>query len=297
MNKLLLIALFSIFLVSCKKRYELDTLDDFSIEWEQKDYKVGEPIRFLINGKPENLVFWSGENGHKYEFRERTAVEGNTVLLNFRSFAANGPVDQSTLKLLISTDFNGRYDSANVRSATWEDITDKAVLSSGQDQTESGSIDLSTFASGSKNMAIALRYKTAVVKPVTAQNRWIIRSFDLKSINQQGEETILANMANAGWASFSFSGPATNWSISSSQLLCVRNETDLDDDWVVTKQFSPNKVAPDKGAVIKNISENTNEYVKVYDQPGVYKIAFVATNANVKNEASVVKEIELSIIP
>lgn len=297
MNKLFFIALFVIFLVSCEKRYEPGTLNNFSIEFEHRDYKVGEPIRFLINGKPENLVFWSGESGRKYEFRKRTVVEGNTVWLNFKSFAANGPVDKSTLTLLVSTDFNGKYDSANVSGATWEDITAKAVLSSGQDQTESGNIDLSAFASRNKDMAIALRYKTAVVKPVTAQNRWIIRSFDLNCISQEGENTVLANIANAGWTPFSFSGPATTWSISTTQLLCVRNETELDDDWVVTKQFNPNKVMPDKGEVVKNISENTSEYIRAYDRPGKYNIAFVATNINVKNELSIVKEIELNIIP
>ncbi|WP_300602020.1 DUF5017 domain-containing protein [Niabella sp.] len=297
MNKLIIAAVLFLSLASCKKRYALDAIDNFSIELEKATYKVGEPIRFVVNGKPDNLVFWSGEAGHVYQFRDRTAVEGNALSLNFKSFAQYGPqpVDQSTLKLLISTDFNGKYDSANVRTATWEDITDKAVLSSGQDQTPSGNIDLSSFAATNKNLAIAFRYKTNVVKPESQQNRWVIRSFDLKSINQQGDETVLANMATAGWAGFNFSGPATKWSITSAQLLTVTNPADLDDDWVITKQFNPNKTMPDKGEPIKNISQNLYSYTRVYNKPGVYKVVFVATNVNVKASASVVKEIELTI--
>lgn len=297
MNKLIIAAIFFLSLASCKKRYALDAFDNFSIELEKTSYKVGEPVRFIVNGKPNNLVFWSGEAGRTYEFRERTAVAGNSVSLNFKSYAQFGlmPIDQSVIKLLVSTDFTGKYDSANVKAATWEDITDKAVLSTGQDQTPSGNIDLSSFAARNKNIAIAFRYKTNVIKPEAQQNRWVIRSFDLKSTNQQGDETVLANMATAGWTAFNFSGPATNWSITSAQLLTVRNSTDLDDDWVITKQFNPNKTMPDKGEPIKNISQKLYEYTRVYNKPGVYKAVFVATNVNVKETASVVKEIELTI--
>ncbi len=297
MKKIIAIVILSAALVSCTKRYELASVDDFSVTLEKNTYKVGEPILFTFNGKPDNIVFWSGEPGRKYEFRERTVVQGNTIGLSFKSFAQFGPspVDQSTLKLLISTDFNGKYDSANVLAATWEDITGKAILSSGQDQTSSGNIDLSEFAAGNKNMALAFRYKTNVVKPDGAQNRWVIRSFDLKSVNEQKEETAIATMATAGWSSFNFSGPTTKWSIASAQLLTVTNPLALDDDWVITKQFNPNKTNPDKGETIKNISQNLYEYRRVYTRPGVYKVTLVATNANVKESAAAIKEMEITI--
>lgn len=297
MKKLFTAAVICFSLASCQKTYELAPQDDFSVEPEKTSYKVGESVRFIIKGKPDNLVFWSGEAGRKYEFRKRTVVEGNSISLNFKTFAQFGltPIDQSVMKLYVSTDFSGKYDAPSVKSATWEDITDKAVFSSGQDQTPSGNISLNTFAARNKSMALALVYKTSVVKPEAQQNRWVVRSFDLKSVNQQGEETALATMATAGWTSFNFSGPATNWSISSAQLLTVRNTTDLDDDWVVTKQFNPNSTVPDVGEPIKNISQKLTDYTKVYTKPGVYKVTFVATNANLEQSATVVKELELNI--
>lgn len=93
-------------------------------------------------------------------------------------------------------------------------------------------------------------------------------------------------MKTAGWISFNFSGTATDWIISSSQLITSRNYVDLDDDWIVSKVFNPNKVSPDQGIVLKNISQSLSEYTTVYDKPGTYNVAFVATNANVKNSAS-----------
>ncbi|TCC98560.1 DUF5017 domain-containing protein [Pedobacter hiemivivus] len=296
MNKLLIASVILFSLASCQKTYELAPQDDFSIELEKTSYKVGEPVKFIVNGKTENIVFWSGEAGRKYEFRKRTVVEGNAISLNFKTFAQFlTPVDQSVIKLYVSTNFSGIYDAANVRAANWEEITDKAVLSSGVDQTPSGNISLNSFAERNKNMALALVYKTTVIKPETQQNRWVIRSFDLKSTNQAGEETVLATMATAGWTAFNFSGPATNWSITSAQLLTVRNSTDLDDDWVVTKQFNPNSILPDVGEPIKNISQNLTDYTRVYTKAGVYKVSFVATNANLKESVTVVKELELTI--
>jgi hypothetical protein len=296
MNKLLIASVILFSLASCQKTYELAPQDDFSIKLEKTSYKVGEPVKFIVNGKPENIVFWSGEAGRKYEFRKRTVVEGNAISLNFKTFAQFFmPVDQSVIKLYVSTNFSGIYDAANVRAANWEEITDKAVLSSGLDQTSSGNISLNSFAERNENMALALVYKTTVIKPETQQNRWVIRSFDLKSTNLAGEETVLATMATAGWTAFNFSGPATNWSITSAQLLTVRNSTDLDDDWVVTKQFNPNSILPDVGEPIKNISQNLSDYTRVYTKAGVYKVSFVATNANLEQSITVVKELELTI--
>ena len=297
MNKLLITSVILFFLVSCQKTYELSPQGDFSVELEKSSYKVGEPVMFIFKGKPDNIVFWSGQAGRKYEFRKRTVVEGNSISLNFKSFAQFGlmPIDKSVIKLYVSTDFNGKYEAESVKSATWEDITDNAVFSSGLDQTPSGNINLDSFASRNKSLALALVYKTSIVMPEAEQNRWVIRSFDLKSTNPEGEETVLANMATAGWTAFNFSGPATRWSITSAELLTVRNNTDLDDDWVITKQFNPNSTLPDIGEPIKNISQKLTDYSRVYTKPGVYKVAFVATNANLEQSATVVKEIELNI--
>lgn len=280
---------------SCEKRYELDSLDSFTVSVEKNTYAVGDSIRFVFTGSPDYIVFWSGAAGNNYDNRTRTFVEGNTILLNFKSYTRYGVVDQSNLKLLISTDFSGIYDSANIRSATWEDITNRAILSSGQDQTSSGNIDVSDFASLNKNMAIALRYVTDVIKTSTTQNQWVIRSFDLTSTNANGDQTALFSLSTAGWSSFNFSGPTTSWTVTSSALTTTRNFISLDDDWVVTKQFNPNSVSPDKGVSIKNLAESRSEYTTAYSKPGTYKVVFVATNANVKDQESVVKEVYLTI--
>lgn len=281
--------------VSCEKRYELSSLNDFEVKAEKSSYVVGDTVKFLISGSAGNIVFWSGETGHIYEYRDRTVMEGNQLLLDFKTFSQYGEVDQENIKILISNDFDGVYDSAHVAAATWKDISDRAVFSAGQDQTPSGEINLDDFGAANKDMTLAFQYKTKTVKPATDQNRWVIRSFNLSTVNPAGETTPVFNMANAGWVDFNFAGPSTSWVISSSQLITSRNFTELDDDWVLTKRFNPNKVSPDRGTPVKNISQSILEYTTVYKAPGTYKVTFVGTNANIKHAASSIKELTVTI--
>ena len=295
MKKIYSIIIAVAILSSCQKRYELASLDSFEVQLEKNSYSVGDTVRFMMQGNPDNIVFWSGEDGHNYAYRNRTSVEGNTILLDFKSYSQYGVPDPSTLKLLVSTDFSGTYDDEGITTAEWTDISDRAILSSGQDQTPSGSINLDDFAAQNKDMAIAFRYKTTVLKTSTTQNRWVIRSFNLKSVDEQGSENVLATMATAGWEAFNFSGANTAWTVSSAQLLSARNFTEFDDDWVVTKQFNPNAATPDKGQAIKNISEKMADHTHIYTKAGTYKVIFVATNANVKHEDTILKEMEITI--
>ncbi|GAB3420497.1 DUF5017 domain-containing protein [Niabella aquatica] len=297
MNKVLSVLFVLMIFISCAKRDEVKMPDDFEVFADKQTYKVGDTISFNFSGNPDHIVFWSGADGNNYDYRTRTEIEGNSLVLNFKSFSQLGQVDKDNIKLLVSNDFSGVYDSANVRSATWLDVTNKAVWSSGADQTPSGDIVLDEFAEGNKNIVIAFRYVTNVVKPLTLQNRWVIRSFDLNSINQAGKTIPLLNMATAGWKRFSFAGVATTWEIYSAQLISQRNDVELDDDWILTKQIRPNAVDPDRGAAIKTITGSMPDFKTTYSKPGVYKVVFEATNAGLKESKRVLRELMLTIQP
>lgn len=297
MNRIIIVTIFSLLISSCTKWDEVESSDNFQVSTDKLTYAVGDTVRFKFSGNAENIVFWSGMPGQKYEYRDRTVVEGNTLSLNFKSYSQYGVADQSNIKLLVSTDFTGVYDSANIKSATWQDISSRATWSTGTDQTPSGNIDLTDFGSANKDMAIAFRYVTSVVADATVQNRWVFRSFDLKSTSADGGVTALAAIGNAGWKEWSFQDPATKWTISATQLVSNRSFTALNDDWVITKLFNPNKVTPDRGLAIKNISTSLSEYGAVYSAPGTYKVTFVANNANPAGQKTAIRELELAITP
>jgi len=281
----------TILMVACEKRDEVKR-PDFEVSTEKMTYKVGEAIRFNITGNPDNIVFWSGLPGRKYEYRNRTAEVGSKLFVNFNSFQQF--FIHNNMTVLVSNNFNGVYDPASVNTATWTDISSRCVLSSGTDQTPSGRIDLTEFTEGNKEVTLAFRYVTTQLR---SQSRWVIRTFNAEKQSADGVITPLANLATAGWREVSMANPAAVWSITSSQLLCMGTATALDDDWVFTKKFNPSLATPDKGEAIKNTTIDLNTYTVKYNAPGTYKIAFVATNASYKNQESILKEITLTITP
>jgi hypothetical protein len=294
MNKI--ISFFSICLLaaSCTKRDEVGT-PVFDVTINSTTYKVGDTITFNFSGDPQNVVFWSGAPGSVYEYRDRLFTTGNKLLVKFNSYQQFGV--RNNLTVLVSNNFNGTYDTTNVKAASWTDITSRVTLSQGADQVQSGTVDMSEFTDGNKSATIAFRYITT---SLISQNRWVIRTFNADNQSPEGTITPMANMTTAGWKAVSFQNPAAVWSITSAQLLLQGSATALDDDWVLTKSFNPNAASPDKGIPIKNITTNLTRYTAagIYTKPGTYKVVFEATNASYKNQAaSALKEITLTITP
>jgi hypothetical protein len=295
MNKFIYYSIISLLLASCSKRDEVGA-PGFEVTANATTFKLGDSIIFNFKGSPQHIVFWPGTPGREYEHRNRTFTTGNKLLVKFNSFQQFGI--RNNLVVLVSNDFNGVFDTTNVKTATWTDITSRFTLSQGADQTQSGSVDLSEFTEGNKSATIAFRYR---FDPVTSPNRWVIRTFNADNEAPDGTITPMANMANAAWKSVSFQNPASNWLITSAQVITQATANNADDDWVITKSFNPNTISPDKGIPIKNITTNLTRYAPatdLYNKPGTYKAIFEATNASYENEPDRVrKEITITITP
>ncbi|MBO9562450.1 MAG: DUF5017 domain-containing protein [Niastella sp.] len=281
--------------VSCTKRDTIST-PVFDVTTASTTYKVGDSIIFKFTGDPQNIVFWSGMPGSVYEYRDRLFTTGNKLLVKFNTYQQFGI--RNNMTVLVSNNFNGTYDTTNVKAATWTDITNRVTLSQGADQVQSGTVDMSEFTDGNKSATIAFRYITTTIQ---SQNRWVIRTFNADNQAPDGTITPMANMTTAGWKAVSFQNPAAVWSITSAQLLLQGSANALDDDWVLTRSFNPNTAVPDKGVAIKNITTSLTQYAAtgVYTVPGTYKVVFEATNATYVNDKveSTLKEITLTITP
>ncbi|MDE5890252.1 MAG: hypothetical protein K2H10_04465, partial [Bacteroidales bacterium] len=68
------------------------------------------------------------------------------------------------------------------------------------------------------------------------------------------------------------------------------------DGWVFTQPTALNKVANDKGDVIKNMQNYLNEYEYVYSEPGTYKAVFVGRNENYIGSSEEVHEMTITIL-
>jgi hypothetical protein len=279
-----------ILLSSCSK--EKVEEPKFNVSSSSLTAKVGEEIAFQFSGNPDNITFYSGEDGKKYEYRNRTSLPGK-LQIQFTSLVQWGT--RSNLSLFVTTDIAGKIDASTADKAKWTDITNRAVFSTGVDNTPSGVIDLSEFSDLGKPVNIAFKY-TDVKSTTAQQNRWVIRTFNAGTVRND-VVTPLAVMADAGWVSVSVKNPTNVWTITAAQLLMYGGPIGADDneDWVISKQLDPNFIKSDVGLVLKNISAPRNEFNYKYNKAGVYKASFLASNMIGKTSKEVVKELTITV--
>lgn len=285
-----------LFLLSSCENYITVNNPDFDVNVDSFVFHVDEPITFNINGNPDNIVFYSGEEGHQFEHRTRTKMDGNKLIVSFSGFVDNlvaGQVDVQ-IRLLVSTDFAGLYTTEGVESATWTDVSDRATFATNEVLTSSGDIDLTDFAVQELPVTLALQYE---LNNSNAANRWVIKSFEAGKELQNGVYNSIFSMTTAQWKSVDFQGE-DNWQIPGNQLI-MKALYRPNNDWVITRSIDMKEiyaVEPDRGYPIKNIATKINSYTHTYTKEGVYKVVFEAVNASVNESKSKVKEVEITVI-
>jgi len=281
-------------------------------------YKVGKPVKFQLTDNPDFIYFYSGENGKRYEYASRVSASGISQM-QFTSLRTNGKQDGS-LKLMISSDFPGITvggDSISkdatikkIAAATWTDITNRALLSTGSN-TASGVIDLSDIAQSAKPVFIAFKY---LASAGSIQNKWTISALTIKNTLADGTTYTLANTTSAaitnygvattfspGWV---FYTPANNynWWLSSNNLLItgattVVSATASAEAWTIMGPVDLNKVTPDVGTNLKGLDTRLSSYSYTYSTAGTYTATFVGATNNVYGKKEAVKQVQITVIP
>ena len=280
-------------LASCNKTLKIDPVS-FEVTTALTSYKVGDTVNFMFKGQPDMITFYSGEPGHNYENRDRTIAKG-APQMQFTSYSQYG-TQQNTLLLLVSTDFDGIYDSADIYKATWTDITNKATLSTGGPDEPSGIIDLSPYVSDNKPIYVAYKYTG---ESSSTQKTWTIKDFQINLLQDDGSESSIADIVSAGWKAVNIKNAQKVWSISASQLKIAGGGggTDDNEDWLITSPLNTNKVLPDVGVAIKDITMAMPGYSYVYTNAGSFKPVFVAVNATADGVKSTEKQLSITVAP
>ena len=250
---------------------------ELNVALDKQVYQVGEPVTFKLNGTPDNIVFYSGEVGHNYAYKERYHADGD-LLVNFNSWVRYGDIYHN-LKFLVSSDFSGIYDKENVEAATWIDLSDKFRFSVGDDQTPSGEVNLKEYVGAEEDakLFVAFRYED---EQKARQNNWIIRSITLDCVSAEGVRSNLATMPTMGWKVVDFENPAVTWNVASTSQILIDGGANQPKnvDWVISQAFDVRKTTPDTGVALKNISTTMDEYKYVYTKPGIYEVVFETTS-------------------
>ena len=305
MKKIFIIPLLLMLFVACNKKEVVEL--DFSVRTEKTSYKVGDTVKFLISGNPDQLIFYSGLEGNKFIYRDRTNAESDNVTLDFatnRRFGTDAQQPQS-LKLFASQKFTGQYLETGLNeTADWVDITSAFTLStstSGDVYTNSGVVNLLSLSNLGltidKTKPIYFAFKFTGTTGST-QRTWRINKFDIKLTTTENQLIPVNNINGLSWTSVKFGTSPSNWTFGSGVLqIAGGTSTTLSNQvWAISNAVNLTSVKPDVGVALKNISSRLDEYTFVYTQPGTYKVAFEAFNINIYGESRAIKELEVNVV-
>ncbi|MBO9204241.1 MULTISPECIES: DUF5017 domain-containing protein [Niastella] len=293
MRKLYIIAIFFLVGAACTKK-DVGS-PNFSVAANKESYTTADTVFFALSGTPWYLTFYSGEPYHKYENRLRVTADGIPTF-QFGSTVTTG-TQANTLRLLVSSDFNGTYDSANIYQATWSDITDKAKLATGSATVSSGVIDLTPFINEEHPVYIAFKY---IGNAGSAQRNWTLKTLTLNNVLPDSTSYNLLDISEstAGFKSVAMKNTAVKWTVSTSQLNFKGGTTTTSPEaegWVISKPLNLKKVVPDYGVPLKNMTTIMDAYYYIYTAPGSYTATFVASNASRYDSKDGVYEVPVTI--
>lgn len=316
MKKLFLISIIALGLSSCNKK-ETPELK-FDVVPEKTSYKVNDTVVFKISGNPDQITFFSGETGKKYELRDGEIVKGDTSLnIAFstqRRYGSDTDHPQS-LRFFVSQTFNGNYSTAAFNESDWIDVTPKFTLSGSvnndTDYTPSGTVNVNNLGIAldkSKPIYFAFRYKSGANKSST-HPRWYVNAFNLISKNAiTGDPLTIGNVTSMNWNLLKLESAGLSWTYAATTGLRVASiastiaaPAPASLTWAVSKpiDFKPFEDVNgiNRGVALKNLSTRIDEYSYVFTQPGTYKVTFIAANHSVYGENKAIKEFEITVNP
>jgi hypothetical protein len=293
MKYLFLIAV-TVLTFSCKKEPAVD-MPDFDVTVEKTTYAIGDTVKFKFTGMANIITFYSGEPGKDYKNKDRFTVNGKPEM-QFTSYSQFGP-QANTLQLMVSSDFRNVLDMESVEQANWTDITSRATLSTGADNTPSGVIDLSDVSRADTPIYLAFRYTGK--KFTTSQPTWTIKNLVVNNKTEDGSTVQVANMANLSWGFVDFLNTTKFWTFSATQLQIAGGAigTDDNDDWIISKPLQLNRIQRSLGVSVRSnpTALQTGFNFPGYSAKGTYTVTFEAINANRWDKKQVVKEFTITV--
>ena len=323
-KNLLILSLSAFFFLSCEKELKEEVDFDISVNPANgismdKDTIVVDantPVVFNIGGEPDFLTFFSGEEGHVYEYRNRTQLDINSIetsRLTFSSWGIYGDKNiPGSMKVYISTTFDGvsgndfEADSIAVETMTnWTDITTECnipqVRINSSDKAYKCDFDMTSYLG--KRIVLAFCFKTTMEG--IAMPTWHIQNMQLENAFKDGRSATLgaATMSftpmNMYYKSRSSSDlkrmtkpyesvtgtsvPDGVWNLGSMDHIQIKGGgagLPMNYNWLVSAPLVVNGCSPDTGVGIKDMTQRLASYTYTYETPGLYQVVFVGNNVN-----------------
>lgn len=305
--KLLILGIGIILSVSSCKKYADVAMPDFDATTDSVTVHVGSPITYNFTGDANTIVFWAGDVGRNYEYRNRDTVQGGKPQFKFSSlrlYGFNTGVD-TTLQLMVSTDYSGNPTTKDINKANWTNISDRVTWADGHSSTvytPSGTIDLSDFPKADPrglDSAVYIAFHYHEIQPATNKRAWYLKEY---SVDYMKSDSTLINIAPKTmlWSTVQVQDSLRSWFIYADNSLmwggpAAYPETE---DWLISQPLFLNRVNPDLGTSVKtNPSTYQRTYVFAgYPKAGTYTAVFLATNANRWDIKTVLKKITITVL-
>jgi hypothetical protein len=293
----------SILSTACKK---LDVeAPDLQVTLQTNTLKVGDTAKFDLSGYADYINFYSGEPGKNYDRKDSFTMAGGNPEFQFSSAVSapgTGITTGNNLSVLVSTDFNGKYDAASVSSATWTNVTSRTALATTTTTVASPIANLNDLKVEGKPMYVAFRYQSAT--PTLKQRQWTISSFQFRTKFPNGTTyTHASDNTTAAFGSVNVVGDSATW-VAGTTLTHVGLNANYpaDDDWAITKAFDLSKANSDASGVtvIKNFALTgavPSQFTWKYAIAGTYKAVFVFRNATKETNKEVIKDFTITVNP
>ena len=301
----------------CACEHDIERVTDFNVTLDaENSYIAGEPVRFNFEGEVDNVIFYSGETGSQYQYKDRYTVPAEdvkaaTLDMDFqarygvagaleiwvsKSFeglnGADGAADRAAIQAMVDGGMQGwtKLDYQEGASTKW---TEQAF-------------DLSEYV---ENFCIAFHWCPPQYDQ-TQRTYWINGKLSLDlagtdptvmDISELAFTTVMMNeqiedpyKKNAGNGSIILNNPNTGALIfqgvgGNALDYCL-------DGWAISKPAPLNRVAIDKATVIKNMQNYMTTYEYTWTKPGTYNVTFVGTNESYVNATSQIKEMTVTIV-
>lgn len=288
---------------ACKKM-QVDS-PGLAVTVENLTLKAGDTAKFHLSGYADFVNFYSGEPGRSYDRKDSFSMTGGNPEFQFSSAVSapgTGVTTGNNLSVLVSTNFNGIYDAASVRSATWTDVTSRATLATTTTTVASPIANLNDLKVEGKPMYVAFKYISAT--PSLKQRQWTISAFQFRTkFPNTTVYTHAASNTDAVFKAIDIAGDSATW-VGGTTLTHVGLNAayPADEDWAISKAFDLNKSNSDASGVsiIKNYTLTGNipaTFNSKYTTAGIYKAVFVIRNATINVIKETIQEFTITITP
>ena len=255
-----------------------DTISCKALSKDSFSCKAGSELIFRSKGDCDYITFWSGETGKEYINKDRISIPVDSAYLEFISYSAYGNTAQPRpLSVYLSNSFQGNYSWVGINDITvkWDTITPANTpnYNSTLIPFPSGKIGLSKYKG--KGFYVAFKYVSDSLSGTTRQVK--ITNFAVKGYTSIGIIT-MADISTSGFVPVNIAGPAT-WSNTTSTLDMRGTGQKKEEDWFISSEIALGRINPDKGAAIKTISENINDFRYIFKTAGTYHITIETVNS------------------